>query len=78
MPEPPVHPVESWVLLSRRYYGALCRECADWEWSAHWSARYEAAADNLLERQALDRERTAHLARGRRFWPDARLARTQR
>ena len=73
-----MHQVESWVLLSRRYYGALCRECADWEWSAHWSARNEAAADDLLERQVLDRERAAHLARGRRFWPDARLARTQR
>jgi hypothetical protein len=76
--EPPVHEVESWVQLSRRYYGALCRECADWEWSAHWNARYEAAADSLLERQALDRERQAHLARGRRFWPAARLARAPR
>jgi hypothetical protein len=78
LPEPPVHEVESWGWLSRRYYGALCRECADWEWSAHWNARNEAAADSLLEKQVLDREREAHLARGRRFWPNARLARAQR
>jgi hypothetical protein len=73
LPAPPVHEVESWVSLSRRYYTALCRECADWEWSANWNARHAAAADNPPERQALDRQRQDHLARGRRFCPDARL-----
>lgn len=73
LPEPPVHEVESWGWLGRRYHAALCRECADWEWSARWQARYEAAAEDLVERQALDCERGVRLARGRRFWPEARL-----
>ena len=76
--DPPVHEVESWTQFSVRYYGAFCRECADWEWSAHWNARYEAAAEDLLQREELDRELRARIARGRRFWPAARFTHPKR
>jgi len=67
-----VHEVESWMRLGVRYHGALCRECADWEWSAHWVARFDAAGDDLVAQRALDRERQARLARGRRYLGPAR------
>ena len=75
---PLVHVVESWVSRSVRYYAALCPECADWEWSANWNARREAAAANPPEEQALDRRKNDHLGRGRRFSPEARLTRSPR
>jgi hypothetical protein len=73
LPVPLVHEVESWVRLSVRYFASLCRECADWEWSANWNARYELTRYDSVERQRLEQEREKRISRGRRFWKDARL-----
>jgi hypothetical protein len=73
LPVPLVNEVETWVQLSLRYFGALCAECADWEWSANWNARYARAASDPVERQRLEQARDERVSRGRRFWRDARL-----
>ena len=69
---PPVRSVETWVHQSVRYFGALCRECADWDWSARWFALYDAASGNVEEQQRLGRERQRRIARGREFHALAR------
>jgi len=73
LPVPMVREVESWISLSRRYYSGQCAQCADWEWSANWTARYERTVGDLEARRALERERDERTTRGRRFYAHARL-----
>jgi hypothetical protein len=75
LPPPTVREVESWVYQSVRYFSTLCRECADWEWSADWNAQYERAAGNPAEQERLERARGERTSAGRKFWTEARLQR---
>ena len=75
LPPPAVREVESRTYQSQRYFTTLCRECADWEWSANWNDQYERAAGNPVERERLEHARDERTSAGRKFWKEARLQR---
>ncbi len=78
LPPPAVREVESWTYQMKRYFSTLCRECADWQWSAHWNAEYGRAAGNPVERQRLEGARDMRISAGRKFWKEARLQRASK
>ena len=49
----------------RVYHLGTCRDCTDFEFSARWLKRYEAASPG--EKERLDRQLAAWTASGRRF-----------
>jgi hypothetical protein len=67
---PPVFDVEVWGVDGRTYYAGLCAGCSDWEWSIRWNARFRKATTQD-EKNLLDRERAARMARGRRYYGEA-------